>query len=279
MLSGTRIGPVVTGLFIAAFVALGPKAHAADKAACAAAAEAGQRLVKDHKLTAAREKLLVCSSTDCPEIISKDCTQWLGEVERNVASVVIRARDEQGQPVGDVRVSLDGAVLTEHSSDAPIETDPGTHVVRFEHDGFEPVEQSVPIAEGKRGQELAVVMHPAKPVGGSTPPAETKSSNAALLVSAITLTGVGLVGMGLFAGFGAAGLAQQNDMKKPGGCAPNCTGTPELASLDTKFTVANVSLVGGLVGLGVGIALFVVWGITHPSHGEKAGLRGLQIVF
>jgi hypothetical protein len=265
-------------MFALAFVILDAKAHAADKAACAAAAEAGQRLFKDHKLTEAREKLLVCSSTDCPDIISKDCTQWLGEVERNVASVVIKARDEQGQPITDLRVTVDGTVLTEHSSDAPIEMDPGTHALRFEHDGFDPVQQNMPIAEGKRGQELAVVMHPPKAAPPPPVAPETKSGTP-LLVTSIALAGVGVVGMGLFAGFGLAGLSQQNDMKAPGGCAPNCTGTPELASLNTKFTVANASLVGGLVGLGVGAALFVVWMVTHPHAKETTGLRGLQLVF
>src|SRR5512142_876256 len=72
-------------------------AHAGDKAACAAAAEVGQRLFKSHKLVAAREQLLACSSKECPDVISQDCTQWLGEVERSVASVVLKPIDETGR--------------------------------------------------------------------------------------------------------------------------------------------------------------------------------------
>jgi len=277
MVSGTTKRSGVVGSFALTFVLLAGSAHAADKAACAAAAEAGQRLFKEHKLTAAREKLLVCSNTECPEIISKDCTQWLGEVERTVATVIVKMRDEQGQAIPDVRVTMDGAVVTEHSTDAPIELDPGTHAFRFEHAGFEPLEQSMAIAEGKRGQELSAVMHPPKAGGDGGGGPETKPSNAGFLAGAITATGIGLVGMGLFTGFALAGVAQQNDLKKT--CAPNCTGTPELAQLNTKFTIANVSLVGGLVGLGVGVGLFVVWVVTHPKAEKASALRGFEIVF
>ncbi len=282
MLSRTRAAAWIVPVFALAVVSWGGVAHAADKAACAAAAEAGQRLFKEHKLTAAREKLLFCSNTECPDIISKDCTQWLGEVERTVASVVVRMRDEQGQPINDVKVSVDGAVLTEHAADAPVELDPGNHVFRFEHAGFDPVEQNVAVAEGKRGQEIAGVMHPPKPAGGGGGGAgegggaETKSSGGGFLVSSIVFAGVGVVGMGLFTGFALAGIAQQNDLKKS--CAPNCTPT-DLAPLNTKFTIANASLVAGLVGIGVGAALFIVWAVTHHS-GDKVSLRdGLVVTF
>ena len=54
------------------------------------AAETAQRLHKARKLLASREQLLVCSSPECPSIVSNDCTSWLGEVQRSLASVVVK---------------------------------------------------------------------------------------------------------------------------------------------------------------------------------------------
>src|SRR5882672_1519053 len=80
-------------------------ALATDKAACVAAAEAGQRLRKQGHLVSAREQLVVCASPECPQVVSQDCTGWLGEVQRSLASLVVRARDGSGQALREVAVS------------------------------------------------------------------------------------------------------------------------------------------------------------------------------
>jgi len=237
------------------------RAKAADKAACAAAAEAGQRLAKDHKYIAAREQLLVCSSPECPEIIAQDCTQWLGEVQRNVASIVLKPKDQTGNLLTDVGVSSDGSPLTLHATDTPIEIDPGVHVLRFERVGYDATEVRAEVAPGKRNQEIVATMH-AAPVAT---PVGVADKGTGLAVASIVFLGVGVVGMGLFGGFGVLGLNDQDAVRKTG-CAPNCG--PQLGGVSTDFTVANVSLVGGIVSLFTAGVLALVWATSHP-HATK----------
>ena len=68
-----------------------PPALAIDKVTCVDAAEAGQRLRKEGHLVSARDRLVVCASPECPEVVSQDCTGWLGQVQRSLASVIVKA--------------------------------------------------------------------------------------------------------------------------------------------------------------------------------------------
>ncbi len=253
-------------------------AKATDKAACAAAAETGQRLAKDHKYVAARDQLLVCSSTDCPDIISQDCTQWLGEVTRNVASIVLKPTDQSGNLLTDVGVASDGAPLTLHATDTPVEIDPGVHLFRFERAGYDATELRVEVTPGKRNQEITAAMH-AKVTAVVPPPpiADKGSGGSGLLIASLVLSGVGAAGFGLFAGFGVVGLNDQDAVRKTG-CAPNCTS--QLSGVSTDFTIANVSLVGGIVSLVAAGVLAVVWAASRP-HNAHAGAAssGVLLVF
>src|ERR1700730_16863640 len=120
----------------------GPAA-AADKAAGVAAAEAGQRLRKQGHLVSAREQLVVCASPECPQVVSQDCTGWLGEVQRSMASFIVKVRDPRGELLSDASVSLDGAIVAERTLTGTIEVDPGDHVFGCERVGFAPAERRV----------------------------------------------------------------------------------------------------------------------------------------
>lgn len=264
------------GLAALAALSFAPAARATDKAECAAAAEAGQRLAKDHKYVAAREKLLVCASKDCPDVIVQDCTQWLGETERNVASVVFKPVDDAGHRLDGVQVTEHGVVVTEHASDGAVDVDPGAHVYRFQHGGYEPVEQRAQLDEGRRNQEIAVTLH-AAPVVVAPPvvPEHAASRGVPVLVAAIATTGLAVLGGGFYAGFGLSGMSDQNDLKKT--CAPYCT-SAQTAPVQTKFTIANVALVGGLVALATAGVLSIVWATTKTPE-KHVSLSGVSIAF
>src|ERR1035438_6772877 len=75
---------------------------ALDKAACAAAAEAGQRLRNRGQLVAAREQLIVCASPECPQVVSQDCTGWLRGGPRGPAPAARRAPHAHRAPLHEV---------------------------------------------------------------------------------------------------------------------------------------------------------------------------------
>src|SRR3954469_9978703 len=85
-------------------LALTGVAHAYDKPSCVAAYENAQKERFDGKVRAAREQLLVCAHVTCPSVVAKDCRQWRNEVEAQMASLWVVARDARGSALEDVRV-------------------------------------------------------------------------------------------------------------------------------------------------------------------------------
>ena len=252
-------------MFVAACLATTPlPARAADKEACVSAAETGQRLQKAHRLLAAREQLLMCSSRDCPSIVSNDCTTWLGEVERSMATVVVKARDGRGAPIYDVRVLLDGNPFAAQASDTPRDVDPGPHVFRCERWGAS-VEVHATLAEGERGRAILCDMPgevAALPPSSAPPPGAPPAAPAAVRTTGIAwyswvLGGVGILAGGSAAIFGGLELNQQSADAAPGGCKPGCSDA-EIGSIQTKIDVAYVSAGVAVVALGAAVILAVL---------------------
>jgi hypothetical protein len=243
-------------------------APAVDKIACVDAAEEGQRLRKEGHLVSARDKLLVCASLDCPAVVSQDCTGWLGEVQRSLASVTIQAHGAKGDPVSDVKVLLDGAELSERAPTAAIDVDPGDHVFRCERAGYAPDEERVHLAEGERGNAIDCKLTPTAPIPQNEPeklrvdakvfetiPPAPPSRGGIPWVT-WPLAGVGVAGMASFAYFGLSAESDQNAAKASGGCAPRCYPS-QVDPIRTKFLVADISLGVGAAAL-VAAALVVL---------------------
>jgi hypothetical protein len=248
-------------------------ALAADKVACVDAAEAGQRLRKEGHLVAARDRLQVCASRECPDVVSQDCTGWLGEVQRSLGSVVVKAHSASGEAISDVSVFLDGTELAERAPTAAIDVDPGDHVLRCERAGFTPAEQPVRVQEGERGSEIDCRLTPAiasapgdarvtadPRIFQPLPPKPAQRGPVPWVVW--PLGGLGLAGIGAFAYFGLSGKAEENTLRGKTGCAPFCA--PEQTDpVQTKFLIADVSL-------GVGIAALAAAAVVALVHQGSA---------
>jgi len=183
----------------------------------------------------------------------------LGEVQRSLGSVVVKAFGADGEPLSDVSVFLDGTELAERAPTAAIDVDPGDHVLRCERAGFTPAEQPVRVSEGERGDEVNCRLAPATPKA----PGDRRTKGDPRIFQALPpvpaargplpwvvwpLGGLGVAGIGTFAYFGLAGKAEENSLRGKSGCAPKCT-SAQLEPVETKFLVANVSLGVGVVAL------------------------------
>jgi hypothetical protein len=216
-------------------VSLAAPARAMDKAACAAAAVSGQELTRAHKLVEARTKLVQCSSPDCPEIIERDCADWLREVVARVPTLAVETS-------AGATIEIDGVPVT---SAGAVAVDPGSRRVSVHRDGYVSTERIVMVAEAEH-KTVTIALSPivaALPVVVAKPP---PSSRTPWLVAAIGTSAVALTGFALFAGFGASGLSDQNALRTS--CAPYCTSS-QVDPVSTQFTTANVGLVIGVVGL------------------------------
>ncbi|MEO6420602.1 MAG: hypothetical protein ABIP39_14405, partial [Polyangiaceae bacterium] len=84
-------------------IAASRDAFAGDTDRCVNAAEQAQRLRRDGHLRSARESLVACARETCPGPVRVDCKQWLGEVDADLPSIVVRALEDDGRAITDVR--------------------------------------------------------------------------------------------------------------------------------------------------------------------------------
>lgn len=273
----------VGALFATSMMAWGTPSAAVDKVACVEAAEAGQRLRSHGELVSARDHLLVCASLDCPKIVSQDCTGWLGEVQRTLPSVVIKARDESGEPLRDVSVSVDGRVLPERAPTAAIDLDPGNHTFRCERAGFAEAETQAAVAAGERGREIvcqlvALTGSPTESLGPPAPPLALReipvssvSTRGGLPWVVWPLGGVGIAGIGGFVVLALSAKSDEDTLSHQ--CAPNCTAS-QVHPIGVKFAEADVSLAIGIAALGAATIIGLIHaGSSHHAVAEVARLR------
>src|SRR5258706_7731178 len=156
-------------------------ASATDKTslACIQASDEGQTARDSGNLLRARELFAECAAQTCPALIRRDCTSWLEQVQQQIPSVVLGAHDSQGRDVLDASVTVDGKAIEKPVGGGALELNPGSHVIRWELAGSEPVEMRIAL----RVQENN------RPVVGTSAPslAGTGASSAAALDAAASV--------------------------------------------------------------------------------------------
>jgi hypothetical protein len=266
-------------LALAAFplVLLGPMARAAepDLAACVGTYEQGQQARRHGELRRAREELLVCARAPCPKEMWPDCQQWLEEIEQQMPSVVLAARDRGGHDVIDAKVYVDGAPFADRLDSRAVDIDPGEHTFRFVWGGRPPIEERVTVREGEKARVLTVEFE-SRPSAPPPSPSSTASPRRVRHVApgAWVAGGVGVAALGAFAYFGLTGRSEYFNLEHV--CAPYCSSST-VAPTRTKFLVADVSLGVAVVSLGVAAYLFLASPATSDLPGRVAGRVHLDL--
>jgi hypothetical protein len=240
----------VVSTFALAACAWSTTARAQDATAtnveCATAYEQGQEQRKSGQLVTARSTLQLCARDECPDFIRTDCATWYGEVQNEVPTLVFAARS-RGRDLADVRVSLRGKMLTSRIDGQVVELDPGEHDFAFEAAGMQRLEQRFVIARGERNRLIQVELVPL----AATAPVEVRAPSVrqrSWLVPGI-FAGVGVAGLGGFAGLGAWGRASESKLEDT--CAPTCS-RDRVSGVRTKYLMADVSLGVGVASLALG---------------------------
>lgn len=228
--------------------------------ACAEASEKAQLLKIQGKLRAARAAFLECIADACPTVIKKDCAQFLVDVEAATPTVVVGARDTQGNDLTDVRVLVDGAPFLARLDPKAIPMDPGVYKFRFEAEGKVPVERTVVVREGERNRAVEVTL---EPIAKASAPLRADSGPPTL---AWVTAGLGLVALGTFTVVGLSARSDFGDLRDTCGsrCAPD-----DVDRVRRKALVADVSLAVAVVSIGLSTWLFV----DHARRGPKLDLR------
>lgn len=245
-----------------------------DRKACIAAADDGQKLRDENKLSAAREKFILCASKSCPGAVAKECSQWLQDAERDMPSVTFRAKDERGKEILDVRVLIDDQPVAESIDARALPVDPGEHKFKFARSDGKSVEEKIVLrpAEKNRIIEMSFQTQQADgttaPKDGAasgtvTPPPGEQGGGFRIPVLGWVGAGVAVVGVGMMAFFAISANADEDRLRST--CAPSCPES-ERDSVDSKVLFANVGM--GVAVVGVGVA--VVSTVLANSGGAKA---------
>lgn len=240
---------------------------------CVTAAERGQQERDRAAFVEARASFRSCAADECPALVRKDCAQWLTDLEANIPSVVVGAKDARGNDVLGARILIDGRPYPEETdSGRAITLDPGPHTFRFEHPPDAPVEVTEMLRTGERNRPIYgtfAAPRPAAPAviapGAAPPPPPAPPRARASHVSgwAYAIGAVAVAGGASFAAFGSTGLDEKNQLRTQ--CGPTCTDA-QVQPLKVKYIAADASL-----GVGVIAAVVSTWLFLHPDVEEANG--------
>jgi hypothetical protein len=257
---------------VALFLALQAKTALAEAPrACVEAVERGQSLRDKVKLLQAKAAFLACAASTCPEVIQRDCAQWIAELETRIPTVIVTASDSAGKDVVYVRVLVDGEHFVDRLDGIAVPMDPGIHVFRFEPANGPPLEQTVVIREAEKYQKqhFTLPAPPRTPAPASAPASsailaapppprveQVASEGSGWKTGTIVAASIAAVATASFAGFGIAGAIDEHHLNDS--CSPRCGPS----SVDTDrhlLQTADVSLGVGVAALAVATWLYFEW--------------------
>ena len=268
------------------------------KQECADANLKAQESLNDHKLTAAREKLRACADEACPAPVRSDCTQMLAQLDQAQPTVVFHAKDESGNDLSAVTVTVDGKPLAVTLAGSALRVDPGSHEFVFTASGKPPVIKRYVVSEGDKGRLLEIQIgapSPPAPIPPSAPgrarpsapPAPTAviapppDETGARKVVGIVAGGAGVVGVVLGGVFGelflSASSQQQTDCVNPGKCSEPVQAASDHSRAETARAVSAVAFIGGGTLLAGGVLLLLTSG-PPSDHVASTGVTAAPSV-
>lgn len=270
--------PIAAALTAAIAFGAAPSLAAPTRDACVSASEDAQTFKLKGQLSAAREKLLVCSNDACPKVIRQDCSGWLDEVDRSMPTIVFSVHDASGSDLTDVRVSIDGTLLFEHLEGKAIPVDVGPHTIRFEVAGVPPKEERVVAREGEKRRIVTVTVGqapspravdstPATPVAAGPTP-DQRAPRSGPSPATWVIGGLGLASLAMAGIVGAYALNQRSSLYDRCGS----TGTCAQSDVDGVYALYNVAYVGAAVGSALLVTSVVLFFATKPSKAASTAL-------
>jgi hypothetical protein len=280
--------PAWTIAIAIALLMTGGVAQAADPttADCLAATESAVTLGNAHKLRAERAQLLTCAAASCPVDIRKDCVGRVEAVNGQIPTLIFAAKDASGADVSAVKVTMDGEVLAERLEGTALSVDPGAHTFTFETAGQPLVTKTLTILQAQKDRRELVTFGTPTTAPGPSPlqpngPEPTSSSSTAeghglgtQRTIGLVVGGIGVVGLGVGAAFGAIAMSQKADAQNACPSNPCLTqnGVNKWSNAATSAKVADVAFI--VAGVGV-VGAAVIWFTAPRSKGGPSTQVGV----
>jgi hypothetical protein len=264
------------------------KDASATKLACVQASDRAQQLRLNGKFVAARDALRSCVQDACPTVVRESCSQWLGEVNASLPSIVIGAKDGDGRDLVDLKVSIDGQLVTEHLGGLALPVDPGRHTMRYEKADGAVVEEEILVGEGTKNRPVSVAFPSAKrpePAAGglsaAPPPASgSRGASTGNTVAGTVLAVVGAAALGTALYLDLSATSDINALRgdpcaKTGTCSASRVNSDQL-----DYDLAGVGVGVGVVALGVATYVFLAhpFGKTAAASVTARGVPAFRVI-
>jgi len=257
-----------TPLALALLICAGSCARTArgqdEKLVCLAAHGDAQVERNANHLRAARAKLQRCAASTCPELITKDCTKWLAEVEQQQPSIVVAAKDEHGQDLVAVQAAIDGEVVATKLAGTPIEVDPGEHKLRCRLSDGREVNEPFVARENEHARLISVEFPPLATT--ATLPATIREARGGIPTASWVIGGVGVAAALPWAVFGIWGWADKAHLDST--CKGTCT-PGQIDEVKRDFLIADIS---AGVTIAAAAAAVIVAIVAKPRLGAGAAI-------
>jgi hypothetical protein len=206
------------------------------KAVCAATAERAQDAREARRWLHAKRLLLTCAAAECPSVVRADCARWLDEVERELPSVVLGARDSNGHELTRIRVRSGAAEIATRLDGAPISLDPGEHELVFEDPEGNVAVQRVVLRAGEKHRAVTVVL-------GRRGAEERAPESAPGRGGTIALFALSAAGLATFVAAGSYGSREASRLREA--CEGHCARS-DVSRTRRYLIVADAGLVVAL---------------------------------
>jgi hypothetical protein len=161
----------LSGVALLSWTTLGnaDEARSKERRTCAASFERAQEMIHGYRLRKARAALLACAKPVCGKVLARECNKEIAQLESDIPSVVLSAKNDTGTPMVDVEVAMDGEPLTSHLDGRAVSVDPGVHQFLFKGADSSVDLVSIPIAQGERNRAVTVQLQRASATLVSAP--------------------------------------------------------------------------------------------------------------
>jgi hypothetical protein len=273
---------------------------------CVAAYKSAVKAEQASHLREAQKSFASCARAVCGALVRRECLLRYDQLASDIPSVVPVVTDVTGDPILDVKVTMDGEVLTTKIDGRAVPVDPGLHEFGFST-GTGSSTQKIVILQGQRNRPIAInlglpgsgqknaqrvavaapvaapsAVEPEAVVAGEAASARQRSLDVAdepgsvrrrsggRSVAPYIATGIGLAGLGSYALLTYWGR-KDNDMLVK--CKPDCLQT-SVDHVHRLYLAANISLGVGVAALGAATWLFLRSGskTEQASSGSRVAL-------
>jgi hypothetical protein len=219
-------------------------------------------LGKDRRFVEAVEAFRLCSAATCPAVVREKCTAWLADAEAKSVKLRVTLAGLSATDVAKLWIDE-----TTREPNTTVNLNPGSHSIRAETSNGRQRSDIVVLTEGAN-RDIRVDLAPA-PVAAAAPTSSTESSPTLVTtrptpVSVWILSGLGVVGIGAFAGFGLKARTDYDNAQSS--CDSTCP-HDRVQSIRNTALAADVSLLVGAMALGAATLVY----LTRPAHSVPVG--------